>query len=398
MVDLTPVVGEAPVLPPRPASPPSPPSPERPGRWRRRRGDGDRPRARARWAPARSARWFATASIATRAHPSGRPTWRSTSEPSATATLPEDRRGRRRLIRGAVGRHDQRRRRRAARAGRVDRHGCHHHRRRRDPHQRPRRRRDATEIRVRLAGETEPREATLLAADPGNDLALLRIAGDGFAPATFADPDSVRIGDEVVAIGFALDLDGDPSVTLGIVSALDRTIQTARGCPRRADPDRCRDLVGQLRRPARRRRSARSSASTPPSPAATPPRPPATSASRSRRRGTAGASRRCASRPTASRATRATSASALDDARDGGQGAVDHRGRRTTPRPPTPASRSATSSIADRRRADRRRRRADRRDPRPLAGRRDRGRRCCATATTQSPCSTVDPRAEPRPA
>ena len=83
---------------------------------------------------------------------------------------------------------------------------------------------DATEIRVRLAGETEPREARLLAADAGNDLALLRMSGDGFAAATFADPDSVHLGDEVVAIGFALGLDGDPSVTLGIVSALDRTI------------------------------------------------------------------------------------------------------------------------------------------------------------------------------
>jgi putative serine protease PepD len=82
----------------------------------------------------------------------------------------------------------------------------------------------ATEIRVRLTGETEPRPAILLAIDPGNDLALLRIAGDDFVPAVFAAPDSTRIGDEVVAIGFALDLDGAPSVTLGIVSALDRTI------------------------------------------------------------------------------------------------------------------------------------------------------------------------------
>jgi S1-C subfamily serine protease len=82
----------------------------------------------------------------------------------------------------------------------------------------------ATEIRVRLAGETEPRLATLLASDPGNDLALLRIEGDGYVPATFAAPGSVAIGDEVVAIGFALDLDGGPSVTRGIVSALDRTL------------------------------------------------------------------------------------------------------------------------------------------------------------------------------
>jgi S1-C subfamily serine protease len=83
---------------------------------------------------------------------------------------------------------------------------------------------NATEIRIRLTGETEPRQAELLAIDPGNDLALIRIAGDDFVPATFAEPESVRIGDQVVAIGFALDLDGAPSVTLGIVSALDRTI------------------------------------------------------------------------------------------------------------------------------------------------------------------------------
>ena len=83
---------------------------------------------------------------------------------------------------------------------------------------------DATEVRVRLAGESEPRRATVLAADAGNDLALLRISGSDFTAATFAAPGSTAIGDEVVAIGFALDLDGDPSVTLGIVSALDRTI------------------------------------------------------------------------------------------------------------------------------------------------------------------------------
>ena len=82
----------------------------------------------------------------------------------------------------------------------------------------------ATEVRVRLVGETEPREARLLASDPGNDLALLRMSGDDFDAAVFADPGSIRIGDQVVAIGFALGLDGDPSVTLGIVSALERTI------------------------------------------------------------------------------------------------------------------------------------------------------------------------------
>ena len=39
----------------------------------------------------------------------------------------------------------------------------------------------------------------------------------------------MRIGDEVVAIGFALDLDGGPSVTRGIVSAIDRTLLLGDG-------------------------------------------------------------------------------------------------------------------------------------------------------------------------
>ena len=103
---------------------------------------------------------------------------------------------------------------------------------------------DATEIRVRLAGETEPRRVSLLASDRGNDLALLRMSGDGFEAATFADPGSIRLGDEVVAIGFALGLDGEPSVTLGIVSALRPQHRSERCLPRRSDPNRRRNLVG----------------------------------------------------------------------------------------------------------------------------------------------------------
>ncbi len=87
----------------------------------------------------------------------------------------------------------------------------------------------AEDVRVRLPGESDPRAATVVASDPGNDLALLRIDAEGLQPVTFADPDSVRLGDEVVAIGYALDLDGAPTVTLGIVSALHRTLSTEVG-------------------------------------------------------------------------------------------------------------------------------------------------------------------------
>ena len=88
---------------------------------------------------------------------------------------------------------------------------------------------DASTVHVRLNGESEPREAAVVAADPARDLALLRVDVTGLSPATFAAPDDIRLGDEVLSIGYALDLDGDPTVTLGIVSALDRTLGTESG-------------------------------------------------------------------------------------------------------------------------------------------------------------------------
>ena len=87
----------------------------------------------------------------------------------------------------------------------------------------------ADQVRVRLDGETEPRDAEVLAVDAPNDLALLRIDATGLPAATIAAPDDVRVGEPVVAIGFALALDGGASVTTGVVSALDRTLVTEIG-------------------------------------------------------------------------------------------------------------------------------------------------------------------------
>ncbi len=88
---------------------------------------------------------------------------------------------------------------------------------------------EAKTVRVRLTGESEPRDAAVIASDPSRDLALLRVDTTGLSPATFAAPDDVHLGDEVMTIGYALDLDGDPTVTLGIVSSLDRTLDTETG-------------------------------------------------------------------------------------------------------------------------------------------------------------------------
>jgi putative serine protease PepD len=88
---------------------------------------------------------------------------------------------------------------------------------------------DATAVRVLLPGNTEPIKAEVVGTDAGNDLALLRVKATGLPVAHFAASDSARVGDQVVAMGFALDLPGEASVTSGIISALSRTMLTQNG-------------------------------------------------------------------------------------------------------------------------------------------------------------------------
>jgi putative serine protease PepD len=88
----------------------------------------------------------------------------------------------------------------------------------------------ATTIYVTLAGESQSRTATLVGADEAADLALLRIDdASGLPTATLGSSSSLAVGDDVVAIGNALALRGGPTVTRGIVSALDRSLDTGRG-------------------------------------------------------------------------------------------------------------------------------------------------------------------------
>jgi putative serine protease PepD len=68
--------------------------------------------------------------------------------------------------------------------------------------------------------------AKLVGADPTNDLAVVKIEPTKpFTPIVFGDSSLVNVGDQVVAIGAPLGLEA--TVTRGIVSALNRTIQVA---------------------------------------------------------------------------------------------------------------------------------------------------------------------------
>ncbi len=79
---------------------------------------------------------------------------------------------------------------------------------------------DAQEIVVTLKDRRELK-ARLVGADPGTDVALLRIAPDRLTAMKFGDSDALNVGDFVVAIGNPFGI--GQTVTSGIVSALGRT-------------------------------------------------------------------------------------------------------------------------------------------------------------------------------
>jgi putative serine protease PepD len=89
---------------------------------------------------------------------------------------------------------------------------------------------NATSVTVSQSSGGTARRATLVGADPRADVAVLHVDDtSGLVPATFADAGSVQVGDEVVAVGNALALSGSMTVTQGIVSALNRSIETDNG-------------------------------------------------------------------------------------------------------------------------------------------------------------------------
>ena len=65
---------------------------------------------------------------------------------------------------------------------------------------------------------------TVVGTDPLSDLAIVKITAQGLVPAKLGDSSKVNVGDTAIAIGAPLGLSG--TVTDGIVSAANRTIQT----------------------------------------------------------------------------------------------------------------------------------------------------------------------------
>ncbi|HJX07424.1 MAG TPA: trypsin-like peptidase domain-containing protein [Actinomycetota bacterium] len=67
-------------------------------------------------------------------------------------------------------------------------------------------------------------DAHVIGGDCEHDLAVLKIDGNDLPTVPLGNSSDLVLGQRVVAIGYALALQGGPTVTTGIVSALDRTV------------------------------------------------------------------------------------------------------------------------------------------------------------------------------
>ena len=86
----------------------------------------------------------------------------------------------------------------------------------------------AREVRVSFSG-SDPIVAKVIGADASTDVAVLQVKAHSrsLAPLPLGDSDSVQVGDSVVAIGNPFSL--TRTATAGIVSAVERTIDTPNG-------------------------------------------------------------------------------------------------------------------------------------------------------------------------
>jgi serine protease Do len=64
-----------------------------------------------------------------------------------------------------------------------------------------------------------------IGGDSAHDLAVLKIDGDNLPMVALADSAQLKLGEKVIALGYALALPGGPTVTTGIISSLARTVQ-----------------------------------------------------------------------------------------------------------------------------------------------------------------------------
>ena len=86
---------------------------------------------------------------------------------------------------------------------------------------------EATKLTVTLFNDDTEYEAKIIGTDEQTDLAVIKIDKSGLTPAELGDSSSVVVGEFAMAIGNPLGMQS--SVTSGIISAVNRTVQSTDG-------------------------------------------------------------------------------------------------------------------------------------------------------------------------
>ncbi len=79
-----------------------------------------------------------------------------------------------------------------------------------------------------ILGDKTEHPAKVLARDPSNDIAVIKIEGENFPVLTLGDSDTIRVGETIIAIGNPLG-EFENSVSRGIISGLKRSFEASSG-------------------------------------------------------------------------------------------------------------------------------------------------------------------------
>jgi S1-C subfamily serine protease len=77
--------------------------------------------------------------------------------------------------------------------------------------------------------DNEILEGTIVGSCAVHDIAVVKVNGKNLQAAELGDSEKIRVGQRVYAIGNPFGLAGGPSVTSGVISAINRTIESERG-------------------------------------------------------------------------------------------------------------------------------------------------------------------------
>jgi len=85
----------------------------------------------------------------------------------------------------------------------------------------------AVRVRILFQDGHDPVDGRVIGTQPENDLAVIKVPTTGLTPIKVGSSAALRLGDDVIALGFPLGL-GGPTVTKGIVSGKNRNLEVPR--------------------------------------------------------------------------------------------------------------------------------------------------------------------------